>query len=284
MSTVRKIASFARWRIVPIRYATMVGGMKWGKLFAHPPAKSATTEKIRMRGYAPGPVMPAALLQQAREIYEPRGSLVKPKESGHPFINLFQAEDISADNPVFSFAFSAPVLEAASDYFGGKLILDSIQVLYSWPTDGPLRESQYWHLDYGDRKSFHCVGYLKDVLTPEDGPFVHVSKEATQKIGRSMIIRRIGDEQFDRELGDGKIEKFYGKAGSSVLVDPSTCYHYGSRCKIPRLAVFVTFSTWFPFVQPIPLITQNAEKILAEARKVRPDLSLPFLQALLQLN
>lgn len=284
MGAIRKIGSFVRWRLVPVRYVTMIGSLKWSKLFRHPPARSSITNTIVEEGFAPGPVVPAETLERALAIYQPRTLSVVPKPNGHPFVNLFQPEDISPDNPIFQFAFSPEVLDAASDYFGGRLILDSIQVLYSWPTEGDLRESQYWHLDYGDRKSFHCVAYLKDVLTPEDGPFVFVDKKATQKLGRAMIIRRIPDQQFDAELGGGKIEKFYGEAGSSVLVDPSACYHYGSRCKTPRLAIFATFSTWFPFAQPVPLVSQHAEKIVAAAQQVRPDLSKPFLDALLQLN
>lgn len=284
MSSLRKIASFARWRLVPVRYATMLGSLKWNKLLQAPPSRTATTAEIDARGYTQGPDVPADLLQQIQDIYFPRGQHVVPKNTGHPFVNLFTADDIHADNPVLRYAFSPQVLEAASDYFGGRLILDSIQVLYSYPTEGAPRESQYWHLDYGDRKSFHCVAYLKDVLTPEDGPFVYVDKPTTARIGRSMIVRRIADDQFARELGTGKIENFYGKAGSSVLVDPSACYHYGSRCKVPRLAIFATFSSWFPFAQPVPLVTQNAAKIHAVLRQLRPDLSDAFCKALLQLD
>jgi len=267
-----------------VRYLTMLGALQWSKLFKAPPVKNAVIVEIKTRGFTKGPDIPAPLLMQAMEIYGPRGRLVVPKTSGHPFVNLFNEGDIEPHNPVFRFAFSPDVLDAAADYFGGRLILDSIQVLYSYPTEGELRESQYWHLDYGDRKSFHCVAYLQDVLTPEDGPFVYVDKSTTEKIGRSLIVRRIPDQQFNQQLMGGKIESFYGKAGTSVLVDPSACYHYGSRCKKPRLAVFATFSTWFPFAQPIPVISKNAGKILESAQLVRPDLSVAFLRSLLQLQ
>lgn len=280
----RKIASFVRWRLVPVRYATMLASLKWSRLCKATPVRNSSISEINSKGYTTGPVMDSDLLKLAKDIYEPRGKLVEPKLTGHPFVNLFNETDIRSDNPVFKFAFSAEVLDAAADYFGGRLILDSIQVLYSYPTEGDPRESQYWHLDYGDRKSFHCVTYLNDVLNMEDGPFVYVDKPTTQNIGRSLIVRRISDQQFNRELKDGKIESFLGRAGSSVLVDPSACYHYGSRCKVPRIAIFVTFSTWYPFAQPMPHVTQNSLKILDAAREVRPDLSEPFLRALLQLD
>lgn len=284
MASLRKIATFVRWRLVPVRYMTMLWDLKWKRLHRAAPPKTAAVAEMNKRGLTKGPEMPAELLRGALEIYGPRGQLVVPKSDGHPFFNLFSDDDIHPDNPVFRFAFSPKVLDAAYDYFNGRLILDSIQVLYSYPTEGELRESQYWHLDYGDRQSFHCVAYLNDVLTPEDGPFVYIDKEASKKIGHSLIVRRISDQQLSRELVDGAVENFFGKAGSSVLVDPSACYHYGSRCKTPRLAVFVTFSSWFPFAQPAPAISENALKIMEAAHLVRPDLSEPFLKVLLQLD
>lgn len=262
----------------------MLANLKWHKLLKASPVKTETAAGIVSRGFTKGPEVPTDILTLAINIYGPRGKQIVPKTSGHPFVNLFNADDIHHDNPVFRFAFSSDVLDVATDYFGGRLILDSIQVLYSYPTDGTLRESQYWHLDYGDRKSFHCVAYLNDVLTPEAGPFVYVDKPTTNKIGRSMTVRRIPDQMFERELKEGKIEAFYGRAGCSVFVDPSACYHFGSRCKVPRIAIFATFSSWFPFAQPIPLVTQNAQKIMGAARKVRPELSDDFLKSLLQLG
>ena len=269
---------------MPVRYATMISTLKWNKVFKAPPPRTATVAEIDTSGYYKGPDIPAELLTQIQEMYLLRGKQVVPKSAGHPFVNLFSSEDIYPNNPVMHYAFSQQVLDTATDYFGGRLILDSIQVLYSYPTEGAPRESQYWHLDYGDRKSFHCVAYLNDVLTPEDGPFVFVDKPSTTRIGRSLIVRRVADDQFARELGDGKIEKFYGQAGSSVLVDPSACYHYGSRCKVPRMAIFITFSSWFPFAQPVHQIKENAEKLFSTIREIRPDLSEKYLKALLQID
>ena len=101
-------------------------------------------------------------------VYGPRGEQVLHRQEGHPFTNLFQREDLTPNNPVFRFAFSPQVLDRADEYFGGRFVFDSIQVLYSWPTEGALRESQMWHKDYGDWRSFHCVAYVNDVLAPED--------------------------------------------------------------------------------------------------------------------
>jgi len=164
------------------------------------------------------------------------------------------------------------------------MTLDSIQVLYSWASQGSLRESQMWHRDYGDSKSFHWIAYLNDVTGPEDGPFAFVDKEDARRITRSPFIRRIADPAFARELGDGKVRQFLGRAGQSIFVDPAACYHSGSRCKNPRLAIFVTFNTDRPFVAPTPLVTENRRRIADAARQIRPDLSDPYLKRMLQLH
>lgn len=283
MTLVRDIASFVRWRLVPVRYVTRVTGGSWARRRQRFPFRTAVSDAIEDRGYHVGPTFPADLIEAINEIYRPRTADVKPKERGAPFVNLFAADDIDPANPVIQLAFSPDVLDAAADYFGGTPTLDSIQVLYSWPTDGPLRESQKWHKDYGDSRSFHCIVYLNDVLDSAEGPFVYVDKRDTRRIGKAPIVRRIPDERFSRELGPGTVRSFYGKAGDSVFVDPAVCYHYGSRCRTPRLAIFVTFNSHIPFVPPVDLVCQNREKLLAAARTLRPDLSEAFLRSLLTL-
>ena len=49
------------------------------------------------------------------DIYGSRSKAVVPKVGGHPFTNLFREDDLSADNPVFRFALSPAVLDAALD-------------------------------------------------------------------------------------------------------------------------------------------------------------------------
>jgi len=284
MSKLRKIASFLRWRLVPVRYLTMFKDLKWNYLFKSYAAKSKAVEEIHEIGFHLTSAIDTELLGKIQEIYKPRSSIIIPKPTGHPFVNIFKSEDIDANNPVFQLAFSEKVLDAAVDYFGNKLILDSIQVLYSYSTNGEIRESQHWHLDYGDRKSFHAITYLNDVREEGDGPFVFVDKEASKKIGRSLLVRRITDAKFSKEINSKEVQQFLGPAGSMVLVDPAACYHYGSRCDDSRMAVFITFSSWFPYAQPMEIVTQNREKIFSEASKVRPDLNPKLLRNMLQLG
>lgn len=254
------------------------------KTFSRPePSLRETSTILNNIGFTTGPTCSPEILEEIKKIYDPRIAEVVPKAVGAPFKNLMRDEDITIDNPVIKLAFSKEVLDPAIDYFGGKLLFESLQVLYSYPTDGNLRESQHWHKDFGDSKSFHGIMYLNDVEETKQGPFVFVNRTESKKMKRSYLIRRINDEDFMKELGNGKIETFYGKAGESIFVDPAVCYHYGSRCKEGRLAIFFTFNTSTPYVITPGLIQNNREKLFEIGRTLRPDLAVEKLKTLLDL-
>lgn len=281
MPDFNDVAHFLRWRLIPLRYsgrlATLVGAR------SHIP-RSATVEQVLQNGHGAGHTLTDEVVRDVNDIYRSRIAAVVPTTGGHPFVNLFTAADIAPENPVFRLAFSPEVLDTAVDYFNGNLILDSIQALYSWPTSGELRESQMWHKDYGDSKSFHWIAYMNDILGPDDGPFGYVNRHDARRIRRSIFIRRVSDQQFSRELGSGRQLEFLGRAGMSLFIDPAVCYHYGSRCRNGRFALFVTFNTDRPFVRPVPLVRENRSSILRAAIAVRPDLNARFLKRMLQIG
>ncbi len=281
MNALREAYRFLRWRPIPIRYAGKVKRTVASSFQSKSVPRLAGAEDLWELGWSKGPSLPAADLPAIRALYEPRAAAVVPTPGGHPFTNLFRPEDISADNPLCRFAFSREVLDAAHDYFDGHPRYNAIQMMYSWPTGGELNESQMWHRDYGDSKSFHCIAYVNDLLTPDHGPFVFVDKRDTRRIKSLPIIRRIADDKFKRELGEGEVRSFYGSAGESIFVDPAICYHYGSRCRTPRFAVFVTFSTDRPYVSQTDFVEANRDRLLAVAREIRPDLSEAYLRAVL---
>lgn len=279
MAALKSAATFVRWRIVPVRYIGKLTGAHGPDALPQP--RLSNTRRIDTDGHAPGPLMPGEILSLIQQQFQGRTQSVVPQAGGHPFVNLLQADDLTAACPIVRFAFSKDVLDVAHDYFDGRFILDSIQLLHSWPTSTP-EESQLWHRDFGDNRSLHCLVYISDVLDDSAGPFTFVDKPDSQRIKRSPFIRRISDSQFQRELGNGKIRQMLGHAGTSVWVDPSTCYHYGSRCQTPRLALFVTFNSDRPFVAATDLVRANSGRLLQAATELRPDLDPAYLGRMLQ--
>ena len=243
----------------------------------------SSTKELNTLGYAEGPKCSPDVLKEINEIYLGRIKDVKPKTKGAPFVNLMKNTDINVNNPIIKLAFSKEILDPALDYFGYNLKFDSIQVLYSYTTNGEKRESQFWHKDYGDSKSFHCVMYLNDIEDVDGGPFVFVNKLDSKKINSSFFIRRIKDEDFKKELGNGEIKYFFAKAGESVFIDPASCYHYGSRCKESRLAIFFTFNTSTPYLKFPSITSNNKEKLLEIGKQLRPDITLKIFKKILDI-
>lgn len=279
----RQIASFLRWRLVPVRYAGRLRYLRPRHLKRVLPPVGITAKTVENQGFTAGPTPSADVLGELQAIFKARAPKAQPAGLKVPFVNLTTADDFTVDSPLMKLAFSPEYLDPALDYFGGQARLDSLQVLYSFTNDGPLKESQKWHLDYGDSKSMHCVMYLNDVLSDAEGPFAFVDRAVTKTLGRSMIVRRIPDDQMEIELKGAKVQKVYGPAGTSVWIDPAACYHYGSRCETPRTAIFLTYNSETPFTAPVPLVRANARKIADVGKKLRPDLPAETFDRLLGL-
>jgi hypothetical protein len=283
MKKLLKFYNYVRWNLILVR---LIGSLKYinnyfKKSLVKPLYLESTTE-INNIGYSQGPTIDRSIVEEITNIYRERAEKVVPSVKGAPFVNLIHSNDITVDNPIIKLAFSKEIFDVAIDYFGGKLSLDSIQLLYSFTTNNELRESQFWHKDFGDSKSFHSITYLNDVNKIEDGPFVFIDKTETKKIKKSIFIRRINDRDLIKELGDeNRIKYFYGTSGSTVFVDPSVCYHYGSRCKNYRYAIFITFNTDTPYTNPTKLVIENKSKLLNVATQLRPDLSSKLLQSII---
>jgi hypothetical protein len=282
MSFLNKVLSFVRWRIIFIRYITRLQFLDWHQIISKRVYCTKISEHINSTGYYQSAKLSDNLVEEIRKIYYPRVENIIPLTSGSPFVNLFRDEDITLENPIVRLAFSKEILDIASDYYSGFPLLSTIQVLYAWPSNSEIRESQKWHKDYSDSKSLHCMIYLDDVLSPEDGPFVFVDKQDSLRIKKSLIIRRIDDEKFNEELGSGIVRYFYGEAGSTMFVDPSPVYHYAHRTNKNHLGIFITFSTLAPYAPPIHIVKNNSLHLLEIATQVRPDLSKSFLKMLLQ--
>jgi hypothetical protein len=281
---LRKFASFLKWRLVPVRYLGRLRFLNHRNIYVKYSPREHKAREIEARGYAEGPRISGELLAQLQEIYQARAEIASTKGVKAPFINLSRAEDFSVDSPLLQFAFSPQVLDVALDYYGQHCRLDKIQVLYSFPTEsGSLKESQKWHLDYSDSRSFHCMTYLNDVLQDGDGPFVMLDKVASKEVGRGLIVRRIDDGQIEKESRGAVPIVHYGSAGHSILVDPAVCYHYGSRCVNARLAIFVTFSSDKPYVHAMSLARKNSAILFRAAKSIRPDLSEKVLKSVFDI-
>ncbi|MEM7689141.1 MAG: hypothetical protein AAF291_08975 [Pseudomonadota bacterium] len=287
-AVLRDTFGFLRWRLIPVR---KLGKLKNRLSGVRAPGvheesagmNAARLSELHHQGWTTAPSPDPETLRAIAEIYTARADDVVPTDYGHPFENVVRPEDFNADNPLFQLAFSDAILGPANAYFGGDFSMASIQVLRSFPTDGPLRESQKWHRDFGDATSLHFVMYLSDVCEPEHGPFAFIDKPTSRRVRRSPIIRRLSDDQIAGEIGSEDYETFYGGPGDAIFIDPAVCYHFGSRCKVPRTAVFITFNTHVPYTPMMEPLNRHRAQAAAEAKKIRPDLPGDYIDRVLQV-
>ncbi len=281
MLTIRNVLSFLRWRVIAVRYITWLLNLKAKAIRRSNQPASKIGCKIASDGYHAGPKFEDEVIEKISAAYLSRRKDVSCPDRGAPFIDLMCSSDFNVDNPIFKMIFSKEILDVAIDYFGGDMSLYSLQVIYSFPTEGEIRESQKWHKDYGDNKTLHSIIYLSDVCDEDDGPVVFTDKNDSKRIKKYPFIRRIEDSVFERELDGGKIIRHFGKGGSSFFVDPAVCYHFGSRGRNGRLALFFSFNTGTPFVGPTKSVKENVNKIYDIAKAIRPDLSESLLSRII---
>ena len=281
---IKKIFSFLRWRIIAVRYFTLLLNLKVKNILKKPKFLNKIND-LEKFGYIQNLDMDEVLVNEILLFYDKKIKNIKRISNKQPFVNIMSDDSLVSSNPLIKYAFSDNVLGKANEYFDGKVSLGGIQLLYSFPNanGGEFKQSQSWHKDFGDSKSFHSITYLNDIFDQESGPFTFVDKINSKKISWSPFLRRIPDLKFEKELGSNEIIKFYGKAGSSILVDPSSCYHYGSRGSKARLALFISFNSNIPFTSGDIFTNKNAKKIRIIAKKVRPEINADFFDYLIRL-
>ena len=166
------------------------------------------------------------------------------------------------------------MIEAASAYLGSLAQLNRLGIYVSPPTD-TLKSSQLYHLDGQD---FHIVKCFINVheVTPENGPFTFIPADESLKIRKSIGYHRkrgrISDKDVLALADKSRIVSLMGKPGTGAMVDTSSCFHYGSRCRAGHRVVIMLRYMRIPniclredaeFKQSGMGVTVNADSLMA---------------------
>lgn len=201
------------------------------------------------------------LLRESDEIIEERGG-VKREVYKRPFFQELIIEDHFTRYPsILDFATSSDVLTTVCNYFGFIPVLSyskpyGVRLIESWnkfddSPDTPLRDSQFFHLDYHDKPMVYAIVVLRDV-TMEMGPFCFLPKSVSDKACRGLMDyhtkrggHRVTDEKMYSVVPECELIKLCYPAGTVLFLDSSACFHYGSRNAVrPRhLMMFAYVST-----------------------------------------
>jgi hypothetical protein len=185
-----------------------------------------------------------ALVTAARQKLEQAQSL--PKSRGKAFFSqLLGSEDRGLDGIFLRFALEERLLGTVAKYLGVAPFLESVELLYSKPIEGPPAQSQQWHKDRTDRRIIKVFVYATDV-TPRHGPLSLLNRSDSAKVPE-LLFHYVTDERMATYVDLQRTVALTGPAGSTILIDSQTCYHLGSRCQEPRLAYVAYFTSGFGY-------------------------------------
>jgi len=180
---------------------------------------------------------------------------------------------VTLDSAVMRFALREDVLNAVSRYLGVVPFLSTISVLFSDVVKGAPTSSQLHHCDGDDVTQVKVFIYCSDV-DPGSGPLTLLPADDSQRVRLSVgyqYRQRLTDQQVADVVGGGREVPVLGPSGTSVFVDTSRCFHYGSRVAAdaaPRLVTMIQYQTPFSFMVPT-----HAQQSLAFRRLIGPELS-----------
>ena len=128
-----------------------------------------------------------------------------------------------------------------ADYLGQGTTIQSVALYSSTPRGATYKSGQLWHLDIDFAPQVKMF-FMCRSTTHENGPFTFLSAPDSIRVQHTteyVAGKSLDDTQFQHE----SCLELVGDAGSLVLIDPSRCFHFGSRCTSgERLALVVQFT------------------------------------------
>jgi hypothetical protein len=205
------------------------------------------------------PMLPT-LLEQSAEIIRQRGGVSRPAPGTYRsfFRNIVGVEDCATWPALLDLALSSELLAVVSGYLKCVPVLsgahpEGIRLAESRADfdddpDHP-HDSQLFHIDYYAKPNVYAIVLLEDV-TPEHGPFcflpASVSQQAAEALGYWSHGKpyRLSDQDVYAFVDHAQVIALNQPRGTILYIDPSLCFHYGSRNSVkPRYQLMIGYTT-----------------------------------------
>jgi hypothetical protein len=206
---------------------------------------------------------PGRLGESAEVVAEARQALQRFDAAAPPdgknrkrfLVNVLDPRSLTPESPLVRLALRDDVLTAVARYLGVVPFLTTIAVFHSETVRGHLTSSQLHHCDGDDVTQLKIFVYCSDV-DDRSGPLTVVpaaeSARVRDRVGY-QYRQRLTDDQVHAVLGPAAARAIVGPSGTTVFVDTSRCFHYGSRVAPdapPRLAAMIQYQTPYSFMVP----------------------------------
>lgn len=286
MSTLRARISQAFRRRGPGVRRIYVSARRAGRFFKDAPRRSALTTLPPTTIHVPRDVgfvvIPDGRFEETASIVaEARAALARFDTSAPPpgknrkrFLqNVLNPSTLTLDSAVIRFALRGDVLSAVSTYLGVVPYLSAIAVYHSDTVEGDPTSSQLFHCDGDDVTQIKVFVYCSHV-DMASGPLTALDAATTRAVQSRTGYRfrdRLTDDQVQQAVSAARHHAFLGCPGTTVFLDTSRCFHFGSRVAPdapPRLVTMVQYQTPYSFMLPA-----DARGALPFRRLVTPSLT-----------
>ena len=187
--------------------------------------------------------------------------------------NVLDASTLTLDSAILRFALRSDVLAAVSRYLGVVPLLSAVAVYHSDTTEAAPASSQLYHCDGDDVTQVKVFVYCSDV-DGRSGPLTILDAATSREVIRNTGYEfrdRLTDDQVRQAVSTAQEHAIVGQTGTTVFVDTSRCFHFGSRVRqgaVHRLVVMFQYLSPFSF-----MISRDRERATPYRHAIRPDSS-----------
>jgi len=237
----------------------------------------ALAEATDIDGYAwPAPGLlggiPAAI-DFANRLLETKRSESKTDPRTFRGADLLAASCYEDAPAFFDLALSDEMLQIAADYMGEIPVLAKPRLWWTKPEAYGPGGPQLFHI--GARARPVVVRQAKFMIAMSDvdensGPFTFLPLDISQEIVRAIgyeMGEEVPDEVIFSYAKPSDVRRFTGKAGASIFVDTSRCFHFGRRQQSKERLMLMIQYKW---KQDVP-ITDRVERSPAFYEKYAND-------------
>jgi hypothetical protein len=171
-----------------------------------------------------------------------------PKSTGKVFFEeMLSVADLKRLPAFLETALNESALASIIRGMGMVPHLESVDILASTRKGDKLTASQLWHYDVNDERILKLFVYLEDCFT-QNGPFTFISAGRSQQVS-GMLGHYVPDDRIAVHVPRDQWQIVEGPAGTAFFIDTGRCYHFGSRCELPRYAYIATYSSGLKFMK-----------------------------------
>tara|TARA_Y100001938_G_C8074542_1_gene425162 strand:- start:198 stop:1139 length:942 start_codon:yes stop_codon:yes gene_type:complete len=164
-----------------------------------------------------------------RQVTEQGCNILNQSEARHNQLFLSVPEPLYNVPQISDIIFDDNLVSIAKSFFECMPAIGTLNLRKSFANDLNPEATTLYHVDPNSPYFFKAFVYLKDVDTPEDGPFTYVEGSVDKKPENLTDQYRWSDDEIENFYGPDKIKHLTAKKGDVVFA-MTTGFHKGQKC------------------------------------------------------